>query len=80
MIDLEVTNKLFLELSQITTAKTAKEIFLEELLLEANDVLRTSMAIAERDGLDTGWEPFRRKLRKVLEKQHKILYPDIYET
>ena len=40
-----------LELSQIATAKTARE-------LELEDLLRSAHAIAERKGADTAWERF----------------------
>lgn len=48
-MELETVNKLYLELSQIATAKTARE-------LELEDLLRSAHAIAERKGADTAWE------------------------
>lgn len=74
-MDLEITNKLFLELSQVATATTAKEVFLLNMLRDANDVLRSSIAIAERDGECVNWESFRKRVRKVLAEQHSILFP-----
>ena len=50
-MELETVNKLYLELSQIATAKTARE-------LELEDLLRSAHAIAERKGADTEWERF----------------------
>ena len=39
----------------------------------ANDLLRSAYAIAERDGKDTNWEAFRKKLGPVLQRQNQIL-------
>lgn len=50
-MELETINKLYLELSQIATAKTARELKLEELL-------RSACAIAERKGEGTHWGRF----------------------
>lgn len=74
-MELEITNKLFLELSQVATATTAKEVFLLNMLRDANDALRSSMAIAERDGESVNWASFRENVRKVLVEQHRILFP-----
>jgi hypothetical protein len=54
-VELETINKLYLELSQIATAKTAREIELESLLASAK-------AIAERKGAETAWERFSDRL------------------
>jgi len=54
-MELETVNKLFLELSQVATAKTAREQELEELLISAH-------AIAKRKGEDTAWERFSARL------------------
>lgn len=54
-MELETINKLFLELSQITTAKTKRELELEDLLTSAR-------AIAERKGEDTNWELFSKRI------------------
>ncbi|MEO5914854.1 MAG: hypothetical protein ABIS50_11515 [Luteolibacter sp.] len=51
-------DKLFLELSQVTTAKTARELELEDLLISAR-------AIAERKGEGTAWERFSERLRQA---------------
>jgi hypothetical protein len=50
-MELETINKLFLELSQIATAKTKRELDLEDLLTSAR-------CIAQRKGDDTHWETF----------------------
>lgn len=54
-MELETVNKLYLELSQVTTAKTARELELEDLLISAR-------AIAQRNGADTDWDVFDRRL------------------
>ena len=50
-MELEIVNKLYLELSQVTTAKTARELHLEDLLVSAR-------CIAKRRGADTAWDRF----------------------
>lgn len=50
-MELETINKLYLELSQVATAKTARE-------LELEDLLRSAHAIAARKGADTAWDRF----------------------
>jgi len=73
-MDLEIINKLFLELSQISTASTAKEIFLMNELKKANDLLRSASQIANRNGDSVDWESFRSRLKNTLDDQHKILH------
>lgn len=48
-------NKLYLELSQVATAKTKRELDLE-------DLLRSAYAIAERRGVDTDWDAFKSQI------------------
>jgi hypothetical protein len=50
-MELDTVNKLYLELSQIATAKTARELQLEDLLTSAR-------AIAQRSGVETAWDRF----------------------
>lgn len=76
-MDLEVINKLFLELSQVATAKTKRELELEDLLTSAR-------AIAERRGADTAWERFSERLAtagigSVTAKVFKVLPSDLEE-
>ena len=73
-MDLELINKLFLELSQISTATTSKEIFLMNELKKANDLLRSASQIANRNGDSVDWESFRSRLKNTLDDQHKILH------
>lgn len=54
-MELETLNKLYLELSQIATAKTSRE-------LELEDVLRSANAIAIRNGDETNWELFASRI------------------
>lgn len=55
-MELETINKLFLELSQFATAKTARELELEDLLVSAH-------AIAKRRGVETAWTRFSERLQ-----------------
>src|SRR4051812_28943588 len=57
-MQLETINKFYLELSQIATAKTAREMELEELL-------RSACCIAERQGEGTAWGRFIESIHKV---------------
>lgn len=50
-MELETINKLYLELSQVATAKTKRELELEELV-------RSACCIAERNGEGTHWGRF----------------------
>jgi hypothetical protein len=45
------------------------------VIREANDICRSAMSIAERQGDETNWDAFSARLSKVLDKQHKIIYP-----
>lgn len=54
-MELETVNRLYLELSQIATAKTARELELEDLLSSAR-------AIAKREGAETAWARFDERL------------------
>lgn len=42
-------------------------------LKEANDLLRSAHAVAERNGRETNWQAFRKRLQEVLVKQSKLL-------
>ncbi len=57
-MELEIINKLFLELSQVATARTARELELEDLLTSAR-------AIAMREGEGTAWKRFSDRLGKA---------------
>jgi len=54
-MELEIVDKLFLELSQFTTAKTKRE-------LELEDLLKSARCIAQRYGDNTNWELFDARL------------------
>ena len=45
-------------------------------LESANEMCRSAMAVAERAGTSTNWEPFKRKLAKSLKLQHSVMYPE----
>lgn len=73
-MELEIINKLYLELSQVATAKTARELALEELL-------RSAHAIAKRRGEETAWERFAASIQKagisdVTARTYRILPSD----
>lgn len=64
-MELETINKLYLELSQVATAKTKRELELEKTVAcfnsrkqELEDLLRSACAIADRKGEGTHWERF----------------------
>ena len=70
-MELETINKLFLELSQVTTAKTKRELQLEHQLEYARkqnedyvDLLNSACAIADREGRGTHWGRWRDRLRQ----------------
>jgi len=72
--DLQVMNQLYLELSQFTTAKTAREVFLECVIREANECLRSAHHIASRKGEVVAWNCFLEQIEKCLNTQQPILY------
>lgn len=72
--DLQVMNQLYLELSQFTTAKTAREVFLECVIKEANECLRSAHSIASRKGEVVAWDRFLGQIEKCLNVQQPILY------
>lgn len=74
----ELLNKLFLELSQVVTAKTAREKRLEDILKESNELLRSCHCVAERSGDDTNWSALREVLKKKLGEQYIEMYPETY--
>ena len=75
VMDLEIINRLYLELSQVATAKTRRELELEDLLASAR-------AIVLRRGEDTAWERFDARLAAagispVTAKVFKVLPSDL---
>ena len=54
-MELETLNKLYLEISQIATAKTVREIEMENLL-------RSACSISQRKGEDVNWDRFYDRL------------------
>jgi hypothetical protein len=72
-IETEVIDRLYLELSQVTKAKTNRELLLENNLKEANELLRSCYSIAERKGEDTNWVGIQNQLIKILDKQLLII-------
>lgn len=73
-MELETINKLFLELSQFATAKTKRELELEDLLTSAR-------CIAEREGKETHWKRFDARIESfgigsITAKTFRILPSD----
>lgn len=73
-MELETINKLYLELSQVATAKTERELALE-------DLLRSAHAIAVRKGESTAWNRFAERIRSfgigsVTAKTFRVLPDD----
>jgi hypothetical protein len=65
------------ELTYELLAKKDKEIAeLREALNSANDLCRSAMGIAERNGVLTNWVLFRNRLRQSLELQRKVLWKE----
>lgn len=50
-----------------------------ELLMDANQIIRSAHSIAERKGADTNWEYFEKRVKEILKEQHKFLYPTLKE-
>lgn len=74
-MELETINKLYLELSQVATAKTKRELELEELL-------RSACCIAERNGEGTHWGRFADSIRQkglngVTARTYRVLESDV---
>lgn len=77
MLETTTIDRLFLELSQVTQARTHRELLLTEALESANQMCRSAMSIAERKG-EANWEAFRDRLKESLELQHRVMYPENY--
>lgn len=74
-MQLETINKLYLELSQVATAKTARE-------LELEDVLKSCRAVCQRHGADTAWQRLDERIASfgigsLTAKVFKVLPSDI---
>jgi hypothetical protein len=79
-MELETVNKLFLELSQIATAQTAKELALIVALKDVAGKLSSAMESAKRDGKETNWPAFRNQANLALQVAHLILFPSKQES
>ena len=74
-METETIDKFFLELSQVTKAKTAREIQLETALEDANGMCRSAMAVVKREGNATNWEALNARMEESLQRQHAVMYP-----
>lgn len=43
-------------------------------LPEANEVIRSAYAIADRSGIETNWPAFKERAKRVLDQQHAIMH------
>lgn len=59
----------------LTAHQSELDRAVKQALENPNELLRSAFAIAKRDGLDTNWEPFRRRLIEELRRERKIMYP-----
>lgn len=64
-METEILDKLYLELSQVTNAKTAREI-------ELYDMLCSCLAVVERKGEHTNWDSLETSMRAVMSKHEKL--------
>lgn len=46
---------------------------LMKMLKEVNDVLRSAHSIASREGKETNWPAFTKRVAAILEQQHKMI-------
>lgn len=49
-------------------------------LEKANSLLRSAFSIVQRSGENTNWQGFCKQISAALERQHKIMYPEQYES
>ena len=70
MSDKDVTIKGLTEEMQVLLGKITS---LKEGLETANDLCRSANEIAKRNGAETNWEAFRKKLSISLKKQHIVM-------
>ena len=58
-----------------------KDLIIDGLLEElkaANDIIRSFHSVIERSGTDTNWEALMGRVKEILSRQHKIMYPEQY--
>ena len=48
-----------------------------ELLIEANDMLRSCYSVIERRGQVTNWESLEKRVSGILKEQHEYLFPTL---
>ena len=51
---------------------------LRAVLAAANDLLRSTASVADRDGRGTNWEGFKKEVHDALLVQHRLMYPEMY--
>lgn len=72
-LETDTIDRLFLELSQVTRARTNRDMAFELALREAHNVCRSMHAIVDRKGKETNWGSFKNILEDALENQAIIL-------
>jgi len=72
-LETDTIDRLFLELSQVTRARTNRDMDFEFALRDANDTCRSMHAIVERKGKATNWDEFKAILENSLENQRAAL-------
>lgn len=72
-LETDTIDRLFLELSQVTRARTNRDMDFEFALREANEVCRSMHAIVDRKGKETNWGSFKNILEDALENQADVL-------
>lgn len=50
----------------------------DQLLSEANDLIRSFSAVCDRKGEQTNWEALKAQVRRVLAEQHQYMHPEQY--
>lgn len=45
-------------------------------LKDANDMCRSALSVAGREGKEVNWDGFRKQLRESLKRQHAVLWPN----
>lgn len=49
----------------------------KQMLIEANEIIRSFNSIVDRKGADTNWEALDKRIKTILKEQHEILYPKL---
>ena len=72
-LETDTIDRLFLELSQVTKARTNRDMDFEFAVRQAGDIYALTYSIAERKGEDTDWEALKKLIGNAMEDQKDIL-------